>query len=112
MTPLFILPSNYQLVVLGGGEYIQIDLEEPVRVASTTRINSPGGTRQGGQHNQDKPGGTHQGGQPNQDKPGGTRQGGQPNQDKPGGTNFFWLPSTTRINSFLCLSVFLSVSKG
>ena len=39
MTPLFILPSNYQLVVLGGGEYIQIDLEEPVRVASPTRIN-------------------------------------------------------------------------
>ncbi len=44
------------------------------------------------------PGGTRQGGQPNQDKPGGNRQGGQPNQDKPGGTNFFWLPSPHRIN--------------
>jgi hypothetical protein len=45
-----------------------------------------------------QPGGTRQGGQPNQDKPGGTRQGGQPNQDKPGGTNFFWLPSPNKIN--------------
>ncbi len=31
----------------------RINLEEPVRVASTTRI-KPGGTRQGDQHNQDK----------------------------------------------------------
>ncbi len=46
----------------------------------------PGGTRQGGQPNQDEPGGIRQGGQPNQDKPGGTRQGDQPNQDEPGGT--------------------------
>ncbi len=55
-------------------------------MAIPTRINLPGGIRQGGQPNQDKPGGTCQGGQLNLDKPRGTRQGGQHNQDKPGGT--------------------------
>jgi hypothetical protein len=42
-TNFFWLPSPHR-----------INLEEPVRVASPTRINSPGGTCQGGQPNQDK----------------------------------------------------------
>ncbi len=78
-----------------------INLEEPISSGYPAHIGLillPGGTRQGGQHNQDKPGGTRQGGQHNQDKPGGTSQGGQHNQDK-------FVPPSVRLS--VCLSVCL-----
>ncbi len=97
---LFLLNS------LGCGRR-RINLEEPVRVASTTRINleetiSSGYPAQTGLTYRNQ-----------------FLLVTQLNQDIPGGTNFFWLPSpnrinleepvrvasTTRINSFLRLSV-------
>ncbi len=62
---LVLLTLFYSTLLALRGRPLQTDRRTDGRTDRET--NQPGGTRQGGQHNQDLPGGTRQGGQHNQD---------------------------------------------